>query len=135
MQPRPPPERIRQAVAADGFIDDHRNALAVVAELRAATTPAAALASARRASAFLEAHMAEEEAPDGVFMWLGALEPALNDELDRLVAQHGDVREALVKALGASEADATAAAVALADLLDEHEAAERRALERAVGRG
>lgn len=135
MQPHQPPDRIRQAVAATGFIEDHAQALGIVKALNEATTGDDALAAARHAGAFLSAHMAEEEANDGVFSWLVALDPSLADEVGRLVAQHDELREALAALHAAPEATAVGLAKQLADLLEEHEAAERTALDRAVHAG
>lgn len=134
MQPRPPPDRIRQAAVEGGFIEDHVKALAIVEALRAASTGAAAIAAARHASAFLEAHMAEEEEPDGVFDWLGALDASLAGELHTLSGEHVEIRAALATLTGASEGEAIHLARELAVRLELHEAAERRALDKAMGR-
>lgn len=134
MQPRPPPDRIRQAAVEGAFIEDHAKALEIVASLRAALTGKAAIAAGQHAAAFLEAHMLEEEAPDGVFDWLGALEPQLAPELHVLSGEHVEIRAALDALTGATEGDALGLAYELAVRLADHEAAERRALDRAFGR-
>jgi hypothetical protein len=135
MQPHTPPDRIRQAIAATGYIEDHAQALAVVQALNEAGDAAAALAAGRHAAAFLAAHMAEEEASDGVFHWIVALDGGLAEEVDRLVAQPAEVRAATHALVLAPEAEAVSRARQLADLLEEHEAAERAALDRAVHAG
>lgn len=135
MHARTPPRRIQDATRGDGFVEDHAQVLAIVTALRGAPTPAAAREEMRRAAAMLEPHMAEEEAADGVFAWLAALDPGLQAELARLVAEHDEIREAVLDAMGAAEARIVGAVHALADRLEAHEAAERVALDRAVGRG
>lgn len=135
MQPHTPPDRIRQAIAATGYIEDHAHALEVVEALNQAKTPDEALSAGRRAAAFLAAHMAEEEASDGVFHWFVALNGALADDVDRLMTQHGEIRTATNALVCAGEGEALALARQLADLLEEHEAAERTALDRALHTG
>lgn len=134
MQPRTPPDRIRQAAVEGGFIEDHAKALAIVETLRGAATGAAAIAAARHAAAFLEAHMAEEEEADGVFDWLGALDSSLAGDLHTLSVEHVEIRAALTTLTGATEGEALRLADALAAQLERHEAAERRALDKAMGR-
>jgi len=135
MQPHSPPDRIRQAVAATGYIEDHALALAIVKQLNDAPTAYDAVEAGRKALAFLTVHMAEEEANDGVFHWLVALNSSLEEEVARLVVQHREVREALKALTGAHEGNALELARQLAELLEEHEAAERAALDRALQRG
>ena len=132
MQARPPPTRILQATGANGFIEDHEQALEILGQLRTAAEAPAALDALQRAAFFLEPHMSEEEAADGVFHWLLALEPGLAAEVDRLVEEHAEIREAMSAALDAPDDEVVALAQAFANLLEAHEAAERAALDRAV---
>lgn len=132
MQPRTPPTRIQEAASAQGYVEDHARALAIVDRLRAARDPAAAREATRHAAAFLEPHMAEEEAPDGVFPWVCALEPGLSADVGRLMYEHDEIRDALRGIAEAEDADVLSRVASLADRLEAHEAAERVALERAV---
>jgi len=132
MQPRLPPDRILQAARADAFIEDHAQALQIVELLKTAATPPAAHEAARRAAGFLGPHIEEEEAVDGVFHWIRALEPGLSDELERLSAEHLEIHQLLAQAVAASPSQVVGLARALATRLELHEAAERAALDRAV---
>jgi hypothetical protein len=132
MHARTPPPRFLSATQADGFVDDHKRAIAVVGSLRTATDPGTVRAALEDAAAFIEPHMAEEEEADGVFQWLRALEPSLTDEVNRLRAEHDEIRSLLANALQASDSDLAAHAAALATRLEAHEAAERAALQTAM---
>ena len=132
MQPHLPPTRIQQAARAEVFIDDHAHALEIVTVLAAASVPPAARKALQRAAAFLGPHMDEEEAVDGVFQWINALEPGLAVELERLRTEHREIRSLLALARTAPESDLVGLAQDLAERLEAHEAAERTALERAM---
>lgn len=134
MQPRLPPSRLLQGAVMDGQIEDHAHAQEAIAALRGVRDVGGARTVARDASVFLRAHMNEEEHEDGVFPWLVALRPDLGPEIDRLVAEHMEIRAAVAALLAAPDEDVVTAAHSLADQLEEHEAAERVALDRAVGR-
>jgi hypothetical protein len=124
---------VLQAARHDVFIEDHDHALKIVIALSAVTTTDQAIAAIGHASTFLAPHMAEEEAVDGVFHWIMALEPGLDAEMRRLPEEHEEIRQEVAAALSAEGADAIASAHALARHLELHEAAERAALQRALG--
>lgn len=133
MQARVPPTRVLQAARHEAFIEDHDHALKVVIALSSVTTPDTARAAIAHAATFLAPHMAEEEAVDGVFHWIMALEPGLDAEMKRLTDEHQELRQEMAEAQGAVGAEAVDMAHALARHLELHEAAERAALLRAVG--
>ena len=99
MHARTPPRRIQEATRGDGYVEDHAQVSAIVTALRGAPTPAAAREEMRCAAAMLEPHMAEEEAADGVFAWLAALDPK------QLQAGSSEIRNWLIAVEAVKELD------------------------------
>lgn len=125
-----PPARILDAAANDGVTSDHARILAVVERLRTAPDGPSSASICKELSAILTVHMAEEEAVDGVFVWLCALQPQVQDAVAGLISDHGLIRTEAAALLDVLPTDPGFSSMvrAFADHIQEHERREAAVL-------
>jgi len=111
------------------YADDHDRTWRAVQALVEAGDAATARSLAREAGLALDAHMAAEEEEEGVFTWLVAAQPELAPEVDRLAAEHAEIRELFAAFEAVSDAEVDALTRRLSARFQAHEAAERRVVE------